>query len=277
MFSIVVFYFIGSGAGVAQEEQARRKSQKHSTSSNAHRRQGAHLDIVNWRHMSYINTPACNIHRSKWGINTNHVNPCTDASHGSLCCRGSSPFTGCSCQPSGGSYLAMACFGYLYAILLPLAVALCLPRFLRAISVLSLCYLWYLFSRDCFSFVISLWYLCAIYAILWYLCAISVISLCYLYVIYVISGVAVTCWLTIFDLCGAVLESLTSGVDFWLRHLRRSTTLLCLDMAEALANTQGQLAALSDGFFEKGVWARGARAWGATIQRCDRSWGTCWS
>ena len=198
MFSIVVFYFIGSGAGVAQEEQARRKSQKHSTSSNAHRRQGAHLDIVNWRHMSYINTPACNIHRSKWGINTNHVNPCTHASHGSLCCRGSSPFTGCSCQPSGGSYLAMACFGYLYAILLSLAVALCLPRFLRAISVLSLCYLWYLFSRDCFSFVISLWYLCAIYGICspetvfpsWYLCdisvlsmlscAISVISLCYL-------------------------------------------------------------------------------------------------
>ena len=32
----------------------------------------------------------------------------------------------------------MACFAYLYAILFSLAVSLCLPRFVRAISVISL-------------------------------------------------------------------------------------------------------------------------------------------
>ena len=70
---------------------------------------------------------------------------------------------------------------YLYAISV-LSMLSCSRTafFVRAISVLSLCYLCYLMLGDTFSSVLSRCYLCAIYAISCYLCAISVLSLCYL-------------------------------------------------------------------------------------------------
>ena len=115
--------------------------------------------------------------------------------------------SGCQIWPKKVSALPhdiyMACFGYLYVIFFSLAVSLCLPRFVRAISVLSLWYLCdistivlqrLLFLPDisvislrlCFRGSFSFRYLCYISVLsLCYLYDISLLSLWYLRVIYI--------------------------------------------------------------------------------------------